>query len=137
VDRSVSPRRFFVLLVCGFAAFGLLLASLGVYGVISYSVARQTQEIGIRMALGATAPQVQLGVVARALRMTLAGVAIGALASLAAARWIESLLFGTSPTDPVTFAGVVLLLATVALLAGYLPARRASLIDPITALRTN
>lgn len=137
VDRSVSPRRFFVLLVGSFAALGLILASLGIYGVISYSVTRQTQEIGIRMALGATAPQVQIGVIARALRLTFVGVAAGSVGSLAAARWIESLLFGTSPTDPETFACIVLLLGAVALVAGYIPARRASRIAPIIALRTN
>ncbi len=136
VDHSVSPRRFFVLLVASFAALGLILASLGVYGVISYSVARQTQEIGIRMALGATAPRVQLGVIARAMKLAFAGIAVGSLGSLAAARWIESLLFGTEPTDPATFAGIFLLLGVVALVAGYIPARRASRIDPMTALRT-
>jgi predicted permease len=135
VDRAVSPRRFFVLLVCGFALFGLVLASLGIYGVVSYSVTRQTQEIGIRMALGATAPQVQAGVIGGAMRLALMGIALGGLASVAAARWIAALLFGTKPTDPATFAGIVLLLAAVALVAGYVPARRASRIDPMLALR--
>ncbi|MBN1569260.1 MAG: ABC transporter permease [Acidobacteria bacterium] len=135
VDRSVSPRRFFMLLVGSFAALGLILASLGIFGVISYSVTRQTQEIGIRMALGATAPQVQIGVVARAMRLTSIGVLVGTVGSLAAARWIESLLFQTRPTDPGTFAGILLLLGAVALVAGYIPARRASRIDPIVALR--
>lgn len=137
VDRSVSPRRFFVLLVGSFAALGLILASLGIYGVISYSVTRQTQEIGIRMALGATAPQVQLGVIRRAMRLTAIGATVGTVVSLVAARWIESLLFGTKPTDPETFAVILLLIGTVALLAGYIPARRASRIDPTVALRTN
>jgi predicted permease len=137
VDRSVSPRRFFVLLVTSFAALALLLASLGIYGVISYSVARQSQEIGIRMALGATAPQVQLGVIAEALRVALIGVALGAIGSFAAAKWIASLLFGTTPTDPATFAGIVLLLCAVALVASYIPARRASRIDPTVALRSS
>jgi ABC-type antimicrobial peptide transport system permease subunit len=137
VDRSVSPRRFFVMLVGAFAALGLILASLGVYGVIFYSVTRQTQEIGIRMALGATAPQVQIGVIARAMRLAFAGIVAGSIASLAAARWIESLLFGTRPTDPQTFAGIFLLIGAVALVAGYIPARRASRIDPIIALRTD
>ena len=95
VDRSVSPRRFFVFLVASFAALGLILASLGIYGVISYWVTRQTQEIGIRMALGATAPQVQRGVILRALRLACVGVVLGAVASAAAASWIESLLYGT------------------------------------------
>jgi ABC-type antimicrobial peptide transport system permease subunit len=137
VDHSVSPRRFFVSLVGSFAALDLILASLGIVGVISYSVTRQTQEIGIRMALGATAPQVQLAVIGRALRLAFAGIAVGTVGSLAAARWIESLLFGTRPTDPVTFAGTFLLLGAVALAAAYLPARRASRIDPTVALRAS
>jgi predicted permease len=137
VDHAVSPRRFFVMLVAIFALLGLTLASLGIYGVISYSVTRQTQEIGIRMALGATAFQVQRGVIARALRLALAGVTVGTIGSFAAAKWIASLLFGTRPTDPATFAGIVVLLCVVALFAGYLPARRASRIDPMIALRTN
>ena len=136
VDRSVSPRRFFVWLVGTFSALGLLLASLGVYGVISYSVARQTQEIGIRMALGATSARVQWAVMARAMRLVLAGILAGGLAALALSRWIESLLFGTRPADPTTFAGIAVLLASVALLAGFLPARRASRIDPMLALRS-
>lgn len=137
VDQAVSPRRFFVMLVASFALLGLILASLGIYGVISYSVTRQTQEIGIRMALGATAFQVQRGVIARALRLALAGVTLGTIGSFVTARWIASLLFGTRPTDPATFGGIVVLLCAVALLAGYLPARRASRIDPMNALRTN
>jgi predicted permease len=137
VDRAVSPRRFFILLVAAFAGLGLLLAALGIYGVISYSVTQRTQEIGIRMALGATTGQVQLGVIGRTLRLTLIGIATGSIASLVVARAITALLFGTTPTDPVTFAAVILALATVALFAGYLPARKASRIDPMVALRNN
>jgi predicted permease len=137
VDRAVSPRRFFILLVAAFATLGLLLAALGIYGVISYSVTQRTQEIGIRMALGATTGHVQLGVIVRTLRLTLIGIATGILASLLVAKAIAALLFNTTATDPVTFAGVTLMLATVALLAGYLPARRASHIDPMVALRNN
>ena len=137
VDRATSPRRFFVLLVGTFACLGLLLASLGIYGVVSYSVTRQTQEIGIRMALGATETRVQLDVIWETLRLALIGIALGMMASLAVARLIASLLFQTAPTDPFTFAGVVVLLGTVALLAGFLPARRASTIDPMVALRVN
>lgn len=135
VDRSVSPRRFFVMLVASFAALGLVLASLGIYGVVSYTVTRQTQEIGIRMALGASAPQVQRGVIARTLRLAAAGVAIGIVGAFAAAKWIASLLFGTGPADPATFASIIVLLCAVAFLAGYIPARRASRIDPMIALR--
>lgn len=137
VDRATSPRRFFVLLVGTFACLGLLLASLGIYGVISYSVTRQTQEIGIRMALGATETRVQLEVIWKTLRLALIGIAVGIIASLAVARLIASLLFRTASTDPLTFVGMVVLLGAVALLAGYLPARRASTIDPMVALRTN
>lgn len=137
VDRATSPRRFFVLLVGTFACLGLLLASLGIYGVVSYSVTRQTQEIGIRMALGATETRVQLDVIWETLRLALIGIALGMMASLAVARLIASLLFQTAPTDPFTFVGVVVLLGTVALLAGFLPARRASTIDPMVALRVN
>jgi len=137
VDRTRSPRRFFVLLVGSFSCLGLLLASLGVYGVISYSVTRQTQEIGIRMALGATETRVQLDVIWKTLRLALAGIAVGIIASLAVARLIASLLFNTAPTDPLTFVGMVVMLGAVALLAGYFPARRASTIEPMIALRTN
>jgi predicted permease len=137
VDHATSPRRFFVLLVGIFAGLGLLLASLGIYGVISYSVTRQTQEIGIRMALGATAARVQAGVIKRTLRLALLGIAAGTVASFAVARGIASLLFGTEPTDPATLAGMILLLTAVAFFAGYIPARRASRINPMTALRSN
>jgi predicted permease len=137
VDHAISPRRFFVLLVAIFAALGLVLASLGIYGVISYSVTQQTQEIGIRMALGATTARVQLDVIRKTLRLALIGIAAGTVASFAAARLIASLLFGTRPTDPPTFASTILLLSAVALVAGFIPARRASRIDPMIALRSN
>jgi ABC-type antimicrobial peptide transport system permease subunit len=137
VDSSISPRRFFAVLVGIFAGFGLLLASLGIYGVISYSVSRQTQEIGIRMALGATRQQVQMRVIARTLRIAFIGIAVGTGASFAVSKTISSMLFGTAPTDPITFAGMIVVLIGVALLAGYLPARRASRIDPVTAIRSN
>jgi ABC-type antimicrobial peptide transport system permease subunit len=135
VDHAVSPRRFLVLLVGSFGVFGLILASLGIYGVISYSVSRQAQEIGIRMALGASATRVRLAVVAQTLRLTLAGIAIGGAASFAAGRAIASLLFGTAPTDPLVFLGMMSMLAAIALLAGQIPARRASRIDPMAVLR--
>jgi predicted permease len=137
VDHAVSPRRFFVLLVAIFAGLGLTLAALGIYGVIAYSVTRQTQEIGIRMALGASRGRVQRGVMGRTLRLVMIGLAAGSLASVAAARAIASLLFATQPTDLVTYAGMVMVLLCVALVAGYLPARRASRINPMIALRTN
>ncbi|HEX7362564.1 MAG TPA: ABC transporter permease [Bryobacteraceae bacterium] len=137
VDHAVSPRRFFVSLVSAFAAFGLLLAALGIFGVISYSVTQRTHEIGIRMALGATAGLVQANVLSQTLRLAVIGVALGAIASLAVARLIASLLFETAPTDPVAFAGTIALLGVTALLAGWIPARRASRVDPMTALRAN
>jgi ABC-type antimicrobial peptide transport system permease subunit len=137
VDRAVSPRRFFVLLVAAFAILGLILASLGIYGVISYSVTQRTLEIGIRMSLGSTPGRVQRDVLGKTTRLALLGVALGAMLSLAVARLIASLLFATTPTDPATFAGVMLLLFAVAVLAGYIPARRASRIDPVIALRSN
>jgi predicted permease len=136
VDHTTSPRRFFVLLVGTFAGLGILLALLGIYGVISYSVTRQTQEIGIRMALGATTGRVQRGVIWKTLRLALIGITVGLFASIVVARLIASLLFQTAPTDPFAFAGMVILLSAVALLAGYLPARRASKIHPLVALRT-
>jgi predicted permease len=135
VSHAVSPRRFFMLLVASFALLGLLLASLGIYGVISYSVTQRTQEIGIRMALGSTQARVQFNVLGNALRLVAMGIATGTAASIAVAKGIAALLFGTTPTDPVTFAGMALLLGSVALAAGYLPARRASRINPMVALR--
>ncbi len=137
VDRAVSPRRFFVLLVGTFAGLGLLLASLGIYGVIAYSVTRQTQEIGIRMALGASRGHVQARVLRKTLLLALLGMGAGTAASFLAARGVASLLYGTEPSDPLTYAGMIALLLAVALVAGYLPARRASRIDPMIALRTN
>jgi putative ABC transport system permease protein len=137
VDHAVSPRRFFVMLVSIFAALGLVLAALGIYGVISYSVTRQTQEIGIRMALGANSARVLLGVLSKTVRLAMMGIALGATASFAAARCIASLLFRTEPGDPATFVAMILLLTAVACAAGFFPARRASSIDPMIALRND
>ncbi len=137
VDHSVSPRRFFMLLVVAFATLGLLLAAIGIYGVVSYSVTRQTQEIGIRMALGASMGRVQRQVLGGTLRLALIGIAAGAAASLAVARLIASLLFDTSPWDVGTYLGMAFVLLLVALISGYIPARRASRIDPLVALRAN
>jgi len=135
VDHAVSPRKFFLVLVMSFAGLGLVLASLGIYGVIAYSVAQRTSEIGIRMALGASARKVQMSVMGKTMRLALVGIAAGAAASFAMASGIGAMLYGTAPTDPLTYAGMVLLLCAVAVLAGYVPARRASRISPMVALR--
>jgi len=137
VDHANSPRRFFLLLVASFSALGLLLAAIGIYGVISYSVTQRTQEIGVRMALGATLGQVQRDVIGKTLRLALIGIALGTVASLIAAKAIAALLFATAPTDPAAYAGMILLLGIVALAAGWIPARRASRINPMVALRNN
>jgi putative ABC transport system permease protein len=135
VDRAVSPRRFVVLLLGGFAGFALVLASLGIYAVISYSVSQRTQEIGIRMALGASAETLQRTILLQTLGLAGIGMVVGVVASWALARTLSGLLFGVTSSDPVTFAGMLVILTGVAALAGYLPARRASRIDPMTALR--
>ncbi len=126
-----------MLLVAAFATLGLLLASLGVYGVISYSVTQRTQEIGIRMALGATTSQVQRSVIVQTLRLALIGMAAGAIASLLVSKAVAALPFNTAPTDPVTFIAMVVMIGLVALFARYIPARRASRINPMVALRNN
>jgi ABC-type antimicrobial peptide transport system permease subunit len=137
VDKAVSPRRFVVLLLGGFALFALVLASLGIYGVISYSVNQRTQEIGIRMALGASAGDLQTGIILQTLGLAAIGMLLGAAASWALARALSGLLFGVTPADPTTFAGMLIVLTAVAAMAGYLPARRASRIDPMVALRAD
>jgi predicted permease len=137
VDRAVSPRRFVVILLGGFAGFALVLASLGIYAVISYSVSQRTQEIGIRMALGASAELLQKSILWQTLRLAGIGMAVGMAVSWALARTLSGMLFGVTPGDPVTFATGAAILAAVAGLAGYLPARRASRIQPMSALRTS
>jgi ABC-type antimicrobial peptide transport system permease subunit len=123
------------MLVGAFAGLGLLLASLGIYGVISYSVTQQKQEIGIRMALGASPARVQFGVLRRTLVLAVIGILTGTVVSFLTANLISSLLFGVEATDRVTFVGMTILLLVVALLAGYFPARRASMVNPLIALR--
>jgi predicted permease len=135
VDRAGSPRRFFMLLIAAFAGLGLLLAALGIYGVISYTVTRQRQEIGVRMALGAGAGRVRGAVLLSTLRLAAVGIVVGTLASFLSARLIATLLFATSPWDGVTYLGMVVTLIAVALISGYLPARRASRVNPMIALR--
>jgi predicted permease len=137
VDKAVSPRRFVVLLLGGFAVFALILASLGIYAVVSYSVSQRTQEIGIRMALGASAGRLQAGMVAKTLGLAAIGMLLGAAASLALAREFGGLLYGVTFSDPLTFVAALIMLTAVAAVAGYLPARRASHIDPSVALRAS
>jgi len=137
VDKAVSPRRFVVMLLAGFAGFALILASLGIYGVISYSVNQRTQEIGIRMALGASAGDLQMRIITQTLGLAAIGMLVGAAASWVLARSLRGLLYGVTSTDPVTFIAMLTVLTAVAALAGYLPARRASRIDPVVALRAD
>jgi predicted permease len=137
VDKAVSSRRFLVVLLAGFAGFALLLASLGIYAVISYSVNQRVQEIGIRMALGASATNLQNRILLNTLGLAAVGLALGMAASRALTSALGSLLFGVTPGDPVTFTGIGAMLIVVAALAGYIPARRASRIDPMAALRAS
>jgi predicted permease len=135
VDQAVSPRRFLVMLLIGFAGFALLLASLGIYAVISYSVSQRAHEIGIRMALGASAGDLQNSILLRTLGLAGIGLAVGLAVSRVVTSALEGLLFGVTPGDPVTFVAMSAVLTAAAALAGYLPARRASRIDPMVALR--
>lgn len=135
VDRSVSPRRFVVVVLAGFAGFALILASLGIYAVISYSVNRRRAEIGIRMALGASAADLQVRILVQTLRLAAVGMLLGTVISWTGARMLRGLLYGVTSSDPLTFAAMLGTLALVAALAGYLPARRASRMNPVEALR--
>lgn len=136
VNRSVFTRRIIVQLLAAFAGFGLILASLGLYAVISYSVSQRTREIGVRMALGAAPRAMQGQILTQTMTLAAIGLAIGIPAAWIAAKAIQGLLFGVVSSDPVTFGGVVTVVAMVAGLAGYVPARRASRIDPVSALRS-
>ncbi len=133
--ESSARQRFAASLLGGFAVLALVLGVVGIYGVLSYSVARRTREIGLRMALGAQRRTVAVSFLRQGMTLSLMGVAIGLTAALLLSRFLESLLFGITTTDAFTFAGVPVLLTALAALAAYLPARRATRIDPVRALR--
>jgi putative ABC transport system permease protein len=135
VDQSISLRWFNALVVTLFAVSSLLLAMIGIYGVIAWNVKQQTREIGVRVALGANRNALLLMVLGKGLRMTAAGIGLGLLGSFLLARFLRSLLFGVGQTDPLTFAVVPLLLLLAAVLACVIPARRAIKVDPMIALR--
>jgi predicted permease len=135
IADSLAARRVSMIVLGVFAALALGLASMGIYGVISYLVGQRTREIGIRMALGAKQAEVLRMILSEGLRMTLIGIAVGLVAAFGLTRLMANLLFGVSATDPLTFAGVGLILTVVALAACYVPARRAMRVDPMVALR--
>jgi putative ABC transport system permease protein len=135
LDTSVGARRFALWLLALFAGVALVLALAGIYSITAYSVEQRTHEIGIRLALGAQARDVLKLIVGQGLKLALVGVGIGLLAAAGLTRFVSSLLYGVSATDPMTFAGIALLVAGVALLASFVPARRATKVDPMVALR--
>jgi ABC-type antimicrobial peptide transport system permease subunit len=135
IGRALARPRFQSTLLALFAGVALMLAAAGVYGVLAHAMARRAREIGLRLALGAQRGQVRRMVVAQALRRVLLGVLVGLVGAAALTRLMSTLLHGVHPSDPATFAGVTALLITVALLASYVPAWRASRIDPMGALR--
>jgi ABC-type antimicrobial peptide transport system permease subunit len=134
-SASLGSRRFNLILIGFFGIVALLLATAGVFGVMAYSVSRRTREIGVRVALGARSRDVLAMILGQGISTILIGIAIGLVGSLALTRTLSSLLFGVTATDPLTFAAVIVLLIATALLACYIPARRATKVDPMVALR--
>jgi ABC-type antimicrobial peptide transport system permease subunit len=137
VNRQLSEQRVTTRALIAFAAVALLLATLGIHGLVAYSVAQRTREIGVRMALGAEASSVLLLVTKRELRLAAMGIAFGIAGAFVLTQAIRVMLYGTSPTDPTVFIGSAALLATVMVVASYLPARRATRVDPMVALRVD
>jgi putative ABC transport system permease protein len=135
LSQSVANRRVYLLLLTVFAVIALLMAAAGIYGLVSYAVARRTQEMGIRVALGATVAQILALVIRQGMRPMLIGVAVGIAGSLALTKVIAGLLYGITPTDAPTFIGTALLFVAVGLIVTYIPARRAATIDPTVAFR--
>jgi predicted permease len=135
IDDSVAQRRFNMALLGGFALLALVLASIGIYGVMSYSVAQRTREIGVRIALGAQPRDVLRTVLSQALILTVMGLVLGVFGAIALSKFLVTLLFGIKPTDPLTFALVSIVLGTIAIVACFIPARRATKIDPLVALK--
>jgi putative ABC transport system permease protein len=135
LDEVYAPRRFNMLLFGVFALVALVLAAAGLYGTLAYMVAQRTHEIGIRLALGAQTRDVLWLIIRQGLALTLIGVTLGLGAALALTRVLQNLLYEVSATDPLTFAGIALLLVSVAFIASYIPARRATKVDPLVALR--
>jgi putative ABC transport system permease protein len=135
MSASASQQRFFMALLVGFAVLALVLAAIGIYGVISYSVTQRTREMGIRIALGATQHRVMKLVVSQGATLAIVGVGLGTAGALSLTRVIQGLLFNTSALDLPTFVGVGALLAGIAIVAAYMPARRAAKVDPVTAMR--
>jgi ABC-type antimicrobial peptide transport system permease subunit len=135
VAANLAQSRFSAVLLNWLSGLALLLAAIGIYGVLAYSVARRTGEFGIRLALGAQARDILTLVIGQGLRLVVVGLVLGLTASFALTRLIAGLLFEVSPTDPLSFAGIVLLLMAIALFACWLPARRATKVDPMVALR--
>jgi putative ABC transport system permease protein len=135
ISGSLAERRFTMLLLIVFAATALLLAAVGIYGVMSYAVTRRTHELGIRATLGASRGEIVGLVLRQGMKLAAIGIAAGALAALALTRFLAGLLYGVRPADPATLAAVTLLLGGIAFLACYIPARRATAVDPVVALR--